>query len=179
MRALWSDRKTCSHNVSQKVKRIRRLSELQCWRGPCVVFLFWAYLGRCNCIKFQLPALKHETSDASRLSVLFTSTDSTEREDCNCNRIIRGLQGRTTPITPLHELIPPAIIDIYIYIDAVKLPVEILSPNKKKVCNLIMMSPTVGSTVFTIPVPNLKQMRALSRPRHLDQLAHNHSCFQP
>ena len=27
MRALWSDRPYCSHNVSQKVKRIRRLSE--------------------------------------------------------------------------------------------------------------------------------------------------------
>ena len=28
MRALWSDRQVCSHNVSQKVKRIRRFSEL-------------------------------------------------------------------------------------------------------------------------------------------------------
>ena len=28
MRALWSDRPKCSHNVSQKVKRIRRLSDL-------------------------------------------------------------------------------------------------------------------------------------------------------
>ena len=28
MRALWSDRQNCSHNVSQKVKRIRRLSDL-------------------------------------------------------------------------------------------------------------------------------------------------------
>ena len=27
MRALWSERPNCSHNVSQKVKRIRRLSE--------------------------------------------------------------------------------------------------------------------------------------------------------
>ena len=27
MRALWSDRPNCSHNVSQKVKRIRRLSD--------------------------------------------------------------------------------------------------------------------------------------------------------
>ena len=27
MRALWSDRKNCSHNVSQKVKSIKRLSE--------------------------------------------------------------------------------------------------------------------------------------------------------
>ena len=27
MRALWSDRQNCSHNVSQKVKRIRRFSE--------------------------------------------------------------------------------------------------------------------------------------------------------
>ena len=27
MRALWSDRQNCSHNVSRKVKRIRRLSE--------------------------------------------------------------------------------------------------------------------------------------------------------
>ena len=26
MRALWSDRPNCSHNVSQKVKRIRRFS---------------------------------------------------------------------------------------------------------------------------------------------------------
>ena len=31
MRALWSDRQTCSHNVSQKVKRIRRLSDF--WEG--------------------------------------------------------------------------------------------------------------------------------------------------
>ena len=30
MRALWSDRQNCSHNVSHKVKRIRRLSE----KGP-------------------------------------------------------------------------------------------------------------------------------------------------
>ena len=29
MRALWSDRPNCSHNVSQKVKRIRRLSDFQ------------------------------------------------------------------------------------------------------------------------------------------------------
>ena len=28
MRALWSERPNCSHNVSQKVKRIRRLSDL-------------------------------------------------------------------------------------------------------------------------------------------------------
>ena len=27
MRALWSDRENCSHNVSQKVKRIKRSSE--------------------------------------------------------------------------------------------------------------------------------------------------------
>ena len=27
MRALWSDRQNCSHNVSQKVKRIRHLSD--------------------------------------------------------------------------------------------------------------------------------------------------------
>ena len=27
MRALWSDRPICSHNVSQKVKRIRRVSD--------------------------------------------------------------------------------------------------------------------------------------------------------
>ena len=27
MRALWSDRQNCSHNVSQKVKRISRFSE--------------------------------------------------------------------------------------------------------------------------------------------------------
>ena len=29
MRALWSDRPHCSHNVSQKVKRIKRFSELR------------------------------------------------------------------------------------------------------------------------------------------------------
>ena len=28
MRALWSDRPNCSHNVSQKVKRIRCFSEI-------------------------------------------------------------------------------------------------------------------------------------------------------
>ena len=27
MRALWSDRQNCSHSVSQKVKRIRRVSD--------------------------------------------------------------------------------------------------------------------------------------------------------
>ena len=27
MRALWSDRQNCSHNVSRKVKRIKRLSD--------------------------------------------------------------------------------------------------------------------------------------------------------
>ena len=27
MRALWSDRQNCSHNVSQKVKRIKRVSD--------------------------------------------------------------------------------------------------------------------------------------------------------
>ena len=40
MRALWSDRPNCSHNVSQKVKRIRRVSEFQSGtrrevHGPC------------------------------------------------------------------------------------------------------------------------------------------------
>ena len=48
MRALWSDRQNCSHNVSQKVsKRIRRFSETElhlearsstceyCKRGTC------------------------------------------------------------------------------------------------------------------------------------------------
>ena len=29
MRALWSDRQNCSHNVSQKVRRIRRFWEEQ------------------------------------------------------------------------------------------------------------------------------------------------------
>ena len=33
MRALWSDRPNCSHNVSQKVKRIRRFSEV-CTKKP-------------------------------------------------------------------------------------------------------------------------------------------------
>ena len=28
MRAIWSARQNCSHNVSQKVKRIRHLSEI-------------------------------------------------------------------------------------------------------------------------------------------------------
>ena len=34
MRALWSDRQNCSHNVPQKVKRIRRFSDLN--RRPCI-----------------------------------------------------------------------------------------------------------------------------------------------
>ena len=34
MRALWSDRPKCSHNVSQKVKRISCLSEKRGTRGP-------------------------------------------------------------------------------------------------------------------------------------------------
>ena len=33
MRALWSDRQNCSHNVAHKVKRIRRLSGFEC--GIC------------------------------------------------------------------------------------------------------------------------------------------------
>ena len=36
MRALWSDRQNCSHNVSQKVKRIRRLSEPGGHKPVCV-----------------------------------------------------------------------------------------------------------------------------------------------
>ena len=36
MRALWSDRPNCSHNVSQKVKRIRRFSE----KGQSLCSLF-------------------------------------------------------------------------------------------------------------------------------------------
>ena len=43
MRALWSDRPNCSHNVSQKVKRIRRVSD---YRGSgmvgCGVTFFFA-----------------------------------------------------------------------------------------------------------------------------------------
>ena len=49
MRALWSDRPNCSHNVSQKVKRIRCFSEFLLlfrreilrviWRGFCVFCL--------------------------------------------------------------------------------------------------------------------------------------------
>ena len=42
MRALWSDRPNCSHNVSQKVKRIKRLSEswlLWGWCADCGVRL--------------------------------------------------------------------------------------------------------------------------------------------
>ena len=43
MRALWSDRPNCSHKVSQKVKRIRRLShhcKLQQQQGPAA--LIWS-----------------------------------------------------------------------------------------------------------------------------------------
>ena len=32
MRALWSDRPNCSHNVSQKLKRIRRFSYMERWK---------------------------------------------------------------------------------------------------------------------------------------------------
>ena len=47
MRALWSDRPNCSHNVSQKLERIRRFSDLfefsreilrEIWREFCRIF---------------------------------------------------------------------------------------------------------------------------------------------
>ena len=47
MRALWSDRQDCSHNVSQKVKRIRRLCAVSC------DFLRKAALPKCSV--FQEP----------------------------------------------------------------------------------------------------------------------------
>ena len=34
MRALWSDRPNCSHNVSQKVKRIRHLNSFWTKKSP-------------------------------------------------------------------------------------------------------------------------------------------------
>ena len=60
MRALWLDRQNCSHNVSQKVKRIRRLSD------------FWLFFGQksshhvmdASCWKkigcFPLPWASHQ-----------------------------------------------------------------------------------------------------------------------
>ena len=36
MRAFWSDRPNCSQNVSQKVKRIRRFSDLTRWHPLCL-----------------------------------------------------------------------------------------------------------------------------------------------
>ena len=53
MRALWSDRPNCSHNVSQKVKRIRRVSGLYC--KPLSPF-------RCQCTnkKQRLPLQKQQ-----------------------------------------------------------------------------------------------------------------------
>ena len=42
MRALWSDRPNCSHNVSQKVERIRRVSERHVGLKPRVRQVFWA-----------------------------------------------------------------------------------------------------------------------------------------
>ena len=45
MRALWSDRQNCSHNVSQKVKRIRRVSDKHklrnSQRGAKRIVRFW------------------------------------------------------------------------------------------------------------------------------------------
>ena len=44
MRALWSDRPNCSHNVSQKVKRIRCFSDF--FASKDVTGCFKGYFGR-------------------------------------------------------------------------------------------------------------------------------------
>ena len=41
MRALWSGKPNCSHNVSQKVKRIRRLSDSNKSRKFCSAAKNW------------------------------------------------------------------------------------------------------------------------------------------
>ena len=50
MRALWSDRQNCSHNVSQKVKRTRRLSDMWEFRSRNLLrkdlpLVFWELKG--------------------------------------------------------------------------------------------------------------------------------------
>ena len=69
MRALWSDRQNCSHNVSQKVKRIRRFSDqkLRCSKRKTAV-QHWKKLhcekAALSCripadFKFQAPTFRH------------------------------------------------------------------------------------------------------------------------
>ena len=53
MRALWSDRPNCSHNVSQKVKRIRRVSDTTPKKSPrCSDFLQPLFAA---CLLFSTP----------------------------------------------------------------------------------------------------------------------------
>ena len=99
MRALWSDRPNCSHNVSQKVKRIRRVSD----SGGCLhrgVAGFKWRKGSFRCMKKKgLENRKHEVKlrpplcaapwstlwlrwpgDSHRESGRFARMDSQEKE---------------------------------------------------------------------------------------------------
>ena len=49
MRALWSDGPNCSHNVSQKVKRIRRVSENYCRCSDLLSVVFLVQRGPWVC----------------------------------------------------------------------------------------------------------------------------------
>ena len=50
MRALWSSTQNCSHNMSQKLKRIRHFSSLFWWESPffCAFLRFFALYPRAN-----------------------------------------------------------------------------------------------------------------------------------
>ena len=55
MRALWSDKPNCSHNVSQKVKRIRRFSDA-CKTCGAATFVFQQQLatGKYGCTEVRV-----------------------------------------------------------------------------------------------------------------------------
>ena len=57
MRALWSDRPNCSHNVSQKVKRIRRVSEIsvQFYTETAELEAANLHVGGCQFIFWRVP----------------------------------------------------------------------------------------------------------------------------
>ena len=55
MRALWSDRQTCSHNVSQKLKRIRRSSDQLAYQNRVICNLNLCSNRRSNRTKSSRP----------------------------------------------------------------------------------------------------------------------------
>ena len=87
MRALWSDRQHCSHNVSQKVKRVKHVSD------------WWPDMGAAGRRKQSFPqkfcynqnSKKHLLRrGCSRLEAL--KAHAPRQCNCNCQPVIRELQ---------------------------------------------------------------------------------------